>query len=266
MSEETLASVRLLGIPVRVWQEASAHQEAIQRELEIMRMSESPDSVPNRLLELFERLGAQFGDAGDPTWEQLRVAAGRGDETADLTFRLPASVGPAARDLRSMLAEVDRFTREGDHLITLTTPPEYVLFRDWFLGEFTRQVDSGEEPMRWADFRAQFDVPPGHEPPSGASGSGSETIAFAGSLDLATVGELREQIQATRARDVGEILVDLTNVGFVDSVGIGLLVTTYQRLLDEGVAMRLIAPPRLKELLRLTGLVDLLQPEDPAAS
>ena len=49
-------------------------------------------------------------------------------------------------------------------------------------------------------------------------------------------------------------------------VGIGLLITTHTRLEEEGVELRLIVSPRLKALLELSGLTDLLQPEDPTAS
>jgi len=72
-----------------------------------------------------------------------------------------------------------------------------------------------------------------------------------------------DTIQEMRSRNPGQIVVDLANVGFVDSIGIGLLITTHSRLAEEGVALRLIVSPRLKELLRLSGLIDLLQPEGP---
>jgi anti-anti-sigma factor len=88
---------------------------------------------------------------------------------------------------------------------------------------------------------------------------------FEGSLDLATVGELRDTIQERRSRGPGQIVVDLTRVGFVDSIGIGLLITTHTRLEEEGVELRLIVSPRLKDLLELSGLTDLLRPEDPPA-
>jgi anti-sigma B factor antagonist len=98
-------------------------------------------------------------------------------------------------------------------------------------------------------------------PSPASNGGGSETIVFEGSLDLDTVGELRETIQEIRATGPGEIVVDLTGVGFIDSVGIGLLITTHTRLEEEGVNLRLIVSPRLKGLLELSGLIELLRPE-----
>lgn len=62
-----------------------------------------------------------------------------------------------------------------------------------------------------------------------------------------------------------ELVLDLSNVGLVDSIGIGLPVTTHNHLRQEGATMRLIAHPRLQQLLSLSGLSELLQPEDPPA-
>jgi hypothetical protein len=42
-----------------------------------------------------------------------------------------------------------------------------------------------------------------------------------------------------------------------------LLITTHSRLEEEGVKLRLIVSPRLKGLLELSGLIELLGPEDP---
>ena len=171
----------------------------------------------------------------------------------------------AARSMAAMMAEVDEFCRAGDHLMTLATPPEVVALREWVLEELTRQIDEGGEPVPWSNHVSRAGRSSKAADPA-SSRAGSETIVFEGSLDLATVGELRDTIQERRSRGPGQIVVDLTGVGFVDSIGIGLLITTHTRLEEEGVVLRLIVSPRLKELLKLSGLTDLLRPEDPPAS
>ena len=262
MIQDQLVEVYLRDLPVDLWKRASAHHEAIQRELEIMRGSQPLDSVPNRLANLIESFDARFGDVGDPAWMELQAAADRGEETIDLTVRVPEPVSGAALQLGSMLEEVDEYCRAGDHLMTLATPPDLVAFREWFLDEFTRQIEGGAEPLPWDENRTRSDRSPKAADGAPNAGRGTETIVFEGSLDLATAGELRDSIQALRAHDPSEIVVDLTNVGFVDSIGIGLLVTTHSRLEEDGVRLRLVVPSRLKELLRLSGLIELLQPED----
>lgn len=263
MVREAMVQVRLRQVPVDLWTRARAHQEAVRREFDLMRASEPAGSVPHRLLALLEDLDTRFGDVGESSRQELEAAADRGEEYADVVFEGPPAAAVAARELAAMLSEVDEFCRAGDHLMTVATPPDLVSFREWFLDEFTRQIDRGEKPVPWPRYRGRTAAPAGDTSPAAArSGGGSETIVFEGSLDLDTVGGLRDIIQERRARSPDEIVVDLTRVGFIDSVGIGLLITTHTRLEEEGVKLRLIVSPRLKGLLELSGLIELLRPED----
>ena len=263
MIQDEKVQLHLLQVPIELWKRTRAHQDAVRREMDLLRASEPAGSVPHRLMSLVEDFDARFGEFSDRSWGEFAAVAEDGGEAADLTIEIPAPAVAAAREMAAMMAEVDEFCRAGDHLMTLATPPDLVALREWVLRELTHQVDQGGEPTPWPDHVS------GARPPSRAvadpivSRAGSETIVFEGSLDLATVGELRDTIQEMRSRNPGQIVVDLINVGFVDSIGIGLLITTHSRLAEEGVALRLIVSPRLKELLRLSGLIDLLQPEDP---
>lgn len=267
MSQGVLAPVRLIGLPVELWRQARAHSEAIQRELEIVRVSEPEEAVPNRIARLMKDYDDRFGGIGDSGMEQLQAAAERGDVMIDLTFEVPPSVAEATRTLKSMLSDLDEYCRQGEELMTLATPPELVALREWFLGEFNRQIEDGEDPLPWEDYRnsPRAGLPADVDGHRSTARHGSETIVFEGSLDLATVGALRDEIQERRASDPKEIVVDLADVGFVDSIGIGLLITTHNRLEEEGVDLRLVVPPRIKELLRLSGLLELLEPEDAPA-
>jgi len=245
-----IIEVHILGIPVDVWRRASSHQEALQREFEIIRSSGPVESVPHRLLELIESFKSQFGETSDSTWDELRLAAEAGETSKDLTFRVPAAAAQAARELKAMMTEVDVYCQGGDHLLTVPATSEQVALREWILDEFINQIERGQSPTSWDQFlhRAR---------------SGTERIVFEGALDLATAGTLREAIQERRSRGIRQLVVDLSRVGFVDSIGIGLLVTTHNRLDEDGVTMRLIAPHQLQELLRLSGLTEVLKPEDP---
>lgn len=251
MNQQELIEVRLLGLPVDLWRRANAHQEALQREFEIIRTTGAADSVPHRLLELIDSFRTQFGDSNDATWDQLRLAAEAGETTKDLALRVPAAAVSGARELRLTMAEVDAYCQSGSHLLTLTTPSDQVALRDWILGEVIRQIDR-HEPVSWAEFMDE------------RRKEEADRIVFDGALDLATAGGLRDEIQERRSRGIRRLVVDLSRVGFVDSIGISLLVTTHNRLEEEGATMRLIAPRRLQELLRLTGLTEVLKPEDPS--
>jgi anti-anti-sigma factor len=266
MIQDEMVPVHLLQVPVELWKQGRAHQDALRREMDLLRASEPADSVPHRLMSLVEDFDARFGELSDRSWDDFLAAAEDGGETADLTIAIPAPAVAAARAMGAMMAEVDEFCRAGDHLMTLATPPELVALREWVLEELTRQIDQGGEPLPWANHVSRAGRPSNAAADPASSRAGSETIVFEGSLDLATVGELRDKIQERRSRGPGQIVVDLTGVGFVDSIGIGLLITTHTRLEEEGVVLRLIVSPRLKELLKLSGLTDLLRPEDPPAS
>jgi anti-anti-sigma factor len=259
---DDLVEVRLVGVPIEVWRRASAHQEAIQREFDIIRAGDAPESVPNRLRSLMEELDGRFGGVSESTWAQLHEAANRGEASVDLVFRIPVAAGPAARQLADMLDEVDEFCRAGEHLVSLATPPELLAFRNWFLGEFTNQAVEGLRPVPWEahdDDRAAIGHP--FTPP--ADTAGVARVAFAGTLDLATAEQLRESIQEKLGPSVSQLVVDLSDVGFVDSIGVSLLVSVHNRLVEQGASMRLIASRRLQDLLELSGLTGILRPEDP---
>lgn len=246
-----LVEVHLLSVPVDTWRRASAHQEAIERELEIVRANLDPDAVPNRLARLVEEYDRRFGAVADPTWEQLHAAAERGDEVADLTFVVPPAAAPAALEMGRMLDEVDDFCRSGEGLLSLATPPELVRFRQWFLEEFVRQIEKGLPPRSWEEYVAD------PEPSEDGGGSG-DRVRFSGDLDLATAGALREEIQQRRASGSPHLTVDLTGVGFIDSVGISLLVTAHNTFQAEGHRVSFVMPARLKPLIELSGISDLL--------
>ena len=88
----------------------------------------------------------------------------------------------------------------------------------------------------------------------------TDTVRFVGDLDIATAGALREQLLERSAAGVSPITVDLAGVEFMDSVGLSLLISAYQRIVDGGAEMILIMPERLRPLMEMSGLAELLDP------
>ncbi|HJL42304.1 MAG TPA: STAS domain-containing protein [Myxococcales bacterium LLY-WYZ-16_1] len=74
-------------------------------------------------------------------------------------------------------------------------------------------------------------------------------------FDITTAPEFRQQIQAQWTGDIQNVAVDLSQVEFVDSSGIGALVSVHKRVADRGSAMtiRNACPAVISviELLRL---------------
>jgi anti-anti-sigma factor len=281
---DPLVSIRLLGVPLRVQAASAAHMEALQREFELIARSDGDaGTVPARLRTLIEELRARYGGMGEAQQAVMARAREAGQDTVDLTYEGPVAVADGARRLLDLLAEADEYCRAGT-LITLATPPEELAFRQWFLGEFIRQVD-GHEPRRWSEFRSA--APPGGggaepTPASAASDPGAGTeptlgpypngweldfhdgvarLAFTGELDLETAPTLREVVADVCRHDIDSVVVDLAGATFIDSVGLSVLLSTHLRLQDEGLTLGVVpsAPARrMFELAGVTGVLDLI--------
>ncbi len=167
-----------------------------------------------------------------------------------------------------MLDAADDFCRKGGRLLTQVTPHDLLRFRRWFLGEILKQLEDGGSPRRWQEIDATTD--PGPEPlteevrSSDDAGGVEETrIEFDEDLDLSTAGALHDLIVTARPKSNGSatLVVDLRQVGFMDSVGISLLVSAHRRVTEEGTKVRLLLPSRLRRLLEISGLIDVLTPE-----
>jgi len=75
-------------------------------------------------------------------------------------------------------------------------------------------------------------------------------------LDVTTVGALRDALVVAIESGPGtDVVVDVSGVRVVDSVGLGLLVTTHRNCLRSGRRLVLVdPPPRLLRLLAVTRL------------
>jgi anti-sigma B factor antagonist len=79
-------------------------------------------------------------------------------------------------------------------------------------------------------------------------------IAVAGEIDIATVAELRERLFEL-AEGNQSVIVDLSQVSFVDSIGLGALVGAAKRAAAHGGTLHVVgARPPVRQLFRVTGL------------
>ena len=76
-----------------------------------------------------------------------------------------------------------------------------------------------------------------------------------GEVDLSTAPALREQLESLIAGGARDLVVNLEQVGFMDSSGLGVLVAVQKRLAEAGGRMALVCRegPTLK-VLAITGL------------
>ena len=155
---EQMADVRLVGFPLRIWQLATEHHEELRREFALLMLSATHSDVPRRLIDLIEDLTVRFAGATESSDAVRDEALARGDESVDLTFRVPTAGRDASIALGRMLDEADDFCRAGDQLLTLATPDPALAFRRWYLSEFVRQID-GLPPRPWPGVEQAIDIP-----------------------------------------------------------------------------------------------------------
>ena len=91
---------------------------------------------------------------------------------------------------------------------------------------------------------------------------GSATTRLSGDLDLVTSDQVRRHL--TQMVDAGHVALalDLADVGFVDSSGLGVLVAVHRHAEANGgsFAVRSV-PPQVQRLFEITRLGDLLTVE-----
>ena len=148
-----MVSITIRGLPVPLHATSQAHSDELMREFRLLAEQMRQDGttgLPHRLVELVNALEGQYSTFTEAQEDEIETAIAAGASTVDLVYELPASVADGVRALGAVLDEVDELCRAGQHLLTLATPPEQVAYRQWFLDEFTRQID-GEAPVAWAD-------------------------------------------------------------------------------------------------------------------
>ncbi|MCC6129309.1 MAG: STAS domain-containing protein [Acidobacteria bacterium] len=87
-----------------------------------------------------------------------------------------------------------------------------------------------------------------------------EVVSFSGALDAAATPSARRDLKAILEGGRNRILVDLSQVTFMDSSGLSILVTALKAARAQGGDVLLLSPaPIVRTLVRLTRLDRVLQ-------
>ena len=90
--------------------------------------------------------------------------------------------------------------------------------------------------------------------------AGLVTVALHGEVDVATVDQVRVALTDAIALRPRTIVVDLSDLSFIDSTGLGALIFGFQRARDAGVRFRLAHPSRsVRQILVLSGLLEVVE-------
>jgi anti-sigma B factor antagonist len=93
-----------------------------------------------------------------------------------------------------------------------------------------------------------------------ARDQGAAVLSFHGEIDLGTAPVVREALLPVLERETGPVVMDLSEVPFMDSTGVHVLVDTLRRLerQDRSLAIACREGGQIHRLLAVVGLLDAL--------
>ena len=94
----------------------------------------------------------------------------------------------------------------------------------------------------------------------------STVVNVSGEVDLSTTPVLRSALVEHLDAGRKDLVLDLSEVGFLDSSGLGMLVSLHRRANDEGGSLRLTSVQRpVRRVLQITGLEEVFGVSEPEA-
>ena len=87
-------------------------------------------------------------------------------------------------------------------------------------------------------------------------GGGTLVFKLRGSLDLATAPTIRAALSEATEKGSHHLIVDLAQLEFLDSTGLGVLIGAHRRAAERGGSFRLVVTDGpIARLLNITGLI-----------
>ncbi|MEK4027070.1 MULTISPECIES: anti-sigma factor antagonist [Bacillaceae] len=85
------------------------------------------------------------------------------------------------------------------------------------------------------------------------------TVRITGEIDAYTAPKLRETVFPYTEKEKANIVIDLSEVSYMDSTGLGVFVGLFKSLNANGGTLQLIGlSERLRRLFDITGLADIM--------
>ena len=94
------------------------------------------------------------------------------------------------------------------------------------------------------------------------SGRGYRGCRLTGEIDFTSAGPVQATLSAMMLPGGGTVVVDLGQVTFIDSSGLGVLVQAHRTALEQDTRLLLVASPPVRKLLALTALDTVLETYD----
>ena len=85
-------------------------------------------------------------------------------------------------------------------------------------------------------------------------------LSVTGDVDAANAHLLREAVLSVIDDGPPVVVVDLTEVGYIDSVGLGTLVISLKHATEQRATLRLVVTsPKIEKILKITGLLGIFE-------
>ena len=82
---------------------------------------------------------------------------------------------------------------------------------------------------------------------------------ISGELDHHSAAKIRAEIDAAISEEAKNIILDLTNLTFMDSSGIGMIMGRYKKIQSFGGKLVIVSPkPQVKRILEISGLFNII--------
>jgi anti-sigma B factor antagonist len=86
------------------------------------------------------------------------------------------------------------------------------------------------------------------------------TVRLHGEIDVLNVDQVRVSLVEALESGPSLIVVDLAELSFIDSTGLGAIIFGFQRARDRGVGFRLANPSRgVRQILVLSGVLEVVE-------
>jgi anti-sigma B factor antagonist len=96
---------------------------------------------------------------------------------------------------------------------------------------------------------------------------GQVTISLKGELDLSSVGKVQEELRRVEAEAPALLVLDLSNLTFLDSTGLRAVVTADERARENGRRLVVVrGPDAVQRVFAITRLEERLEMVDDASS
>ncbi|MDT7570162.1 MAG: hypothetical protein QOE05_336, partial [Actinomycetota bacterium] len=161
LDAEPTYTVELGDVPTDLLISAKAHVDNLVREFTLAAAGEASGNsaaVPEDLAQLIDTVVHQFAEARQAVKRQAIAAAHRGEARTDLTVTLSLAAVEPGEAYLAALDLADSYARDA-RLLTLETPPQHRVFRQWYVGALVDQVRraaAGEKTERPVTFEQRL--------------------------------------------------------------------------------------------------------------